>query len=48
MNKATATEIYNTLVKYHILLGATIRQANIQAVKDTWYFYNNQHLLGVK
>lgn len=47
MNKATPTEIYNTLVKYHILLSATTRQANIQAVRDTWYFYNNQHLLGV-
>lgn len=47
MNKATPTDIYNTLVKYHTILGKSITQANIQAVRDTWYFYNNQHLLGV-
>ena len=47
MHKATPTDIYNTLVKYNTILGKSITQANIQAVRDTWYLYNNQHLLGV-
>ena len=40
--KLTPTQVYNKLIHLQILAGSTMRQANIFAVKDTWYYYNNQ------
>ena len=40
--KLTPTQVYNKLIHLQILAGSTMRQANIFAVKHTWYYYNNQ------
>ena len=45
MHKRTLTQVYNLIVAYAILKGLTQCQANIYAVKKTWYLFNNQHLI---
>lgn len=38
----TPTQVYNQLVAHHIFYGYTIRQANMFAVRRTWYYFNSQ------
>jgi len=38
----TPIKVYNQLVAHHIFHGYSMRQSNMFAIRQTWYYYNNK------